>query len=76
MCWSRLAKVQSKQDFQNFSEFRLSGLLVFGTQVDVGDGVKRLLQCHSSHSHSSGHFINKDKTNSGTKVLVCDQLFG
>lgn len=44
----RLAEVQSKQDFQNFSELRLSGLLVVGTQVDVGDGVKRLLQCQTA----------------------------
>lgn len=44
----RLAKVQSKQDFQNFSKLRLSGLLVVGTQVDVGDGVKRLLQCQTA----------------------------
>lgn len=44
----RLAKVQSKQDFQNLSELRLSGLLVVGTQVDVGDGVKRLLQCQTA----------------------------
>lgn len=57
---------------------RLSGLLVVGTQVDGGDGVKRLLQCQTAPTATdhSGHFISKDKTNSGAKVLVRIQLCG